>query len=106
MGCIILGQQATYRRVCYYTNWSQYRSNDMKFFPNDVDPFLCTHINFAFAKLEGNQIATTEWNDEQMYAYLTGLIRVKLLHLFHIAPATDIFVLISKIKVSNMKCRL
>ena len=41
----------------------------MKFFPSDVDPFLCTHISFAFAKLEGNQITTTEWNDEQMYDY-------------------------------------
>jgi len=40
-----------YVRVCYYTNWAQYRPAPMKFFPEDVDPFLCTHIIYSFAKL-------------------------------------------------------
>jgi len=40
-----------YVRVCYYTNWAQYRPKPMKFFPEDVDPFLCTHIIYSFAKL-------------------------------------------------------
>ena len=30
--------------VCYYTNWSQYRPKEGKFVPEDIDPFLCTHI--------------------------------------------------------------
>lgn len=30
--------------VCYYTNWSQYRVKEGKFLPEDIDPFLCTHI--------------------------------------------------------------
>ncbi|ESO85837.1 hypothetical protein LOTGIDRAFT_130303, partial [Lottia gigantea] len=51
------------RVVCYYTNWSQYRYG-MKFYPENVDPSLCTHVIYAFAKLNGNQLAPFEWNDE------------------------------------------
>ncbi|KAK7501350.1 hypothetical protein BaRGS_00007475 [Batillaria attramentaria] len=52
------------RRVCYYTNWSQYRPQGGKFFPEDIDPSLCTHLIFSFAKLENNHLAPFEWNDE------------------------------------------
>lgn len=30
--------------VCYYTNWSQYRPKEGRFVPEDIDPFLCTHL--------------------------------------------------------------
>ena len=53
-----------YRRVCYYTNWSQYRHGTGKFFPENVDPQLCTHIIYSFAKLNGNKLKAFEWNDE------------------------------------------
>ena len=50
--------------VCYYTNWSQYRQRPASFFPEDVDPFMCTHIIYAFAKLNGQSILEEfEWND-------------------------------------------
>nr|KAG5701014.1 hypothetical protein BaRGS_022725 [Batillaria attramentaria] len=52
------------RRVCYYTNWSQYRPTDGKFVPEDVDPMMCTHLIFAFATLKNNLLASYEWNDE------------------------------------------
>ena len=33
--------------------------------PEDVDPFMCTHLVFAFAKLDENsEISSYEWNDE------------------------------------------
>ena len=51
-------------RVCYYTNWSQYRDGSGKFLPENIDPTLCTHIVFAFAKVEGDDIKPYEWNDE------------------------------------------
>ncbi|KAI0212770.1 Acidic mammalian chitinase [Lamellibrachia satsuma] len=53
-----------YKRVCYYTNWSQYRPAPAKFFPENVDANLCTHVVFAFAKMEGNMLSPYEWNDD------------------------------------------
>ncbi|KAL3875564.1 hypothetical protein ACJMK2_033505 [Sinanodonta woodiana] len=53
-----------FNRVCYYTNWAQYRPGQGKFVPEDIDPDLCSHIIYAFAKLNGNQLQAYEWNDE------------------------------------------
>ena len=50
--------------VCYHTNWSQYRPGSGKFFPENIDPGLCTHMVYAFAKLTGNHLAAYEWNDD------------------------------------------
>ncbi|KAL8588979.1 hypothetical protein ACOMHN_065761 [Nucella lapillus] len=55
---------AQLRRVCYYTNWSQYRSGAGKFVPENVDPTVYTHYIYAFATMHGNQLAPFEWNDE------------------------------------------
>lgn len=48
------------------TNWAQYRPNNTKFRPSDVDPFLCTHLIFAFAAINttSHEIKSFEWNDE------------------------------------------
>ncbi|XP_033008598.1 acidic mammalian chitinase-like [Lacerta agilis] len=50
--------------VCYFTNWAQYRPEPAKYFPNNVDPHLCTHLMYAFATMNDNKIAPYEWNDE------------------------------------------
>jgi chitinase len=50
--------------VCYHTNWSQYRSDNGKFFPENIDANLCTHIIYSFAKISGDRLAPYEWNDE------------------------------------------
>lgn len=56
---------ACLRRVCYFANWAQYGpTSNTQFFAKDIDPFVCTHIVFAFAKLNGNKLAPIEWNDE------------------------------------------
>ncbi|XP_019402031.1 PREDICTED: acidic mammalian chitinase-like [Crocodylus porosus] len=41
--------------------------------PEDVDPCLCTHIIYAFAGMQNNQIQTIEWNDVALYAGVNGL---------------------------------
>ncbi|XP_052787415.1 chitotriosidase-1-like isoform X2 [Mya arenaria] len=53
-----------FRIVCVYTNWSQYRPGDGKFLPEDVDPTLCTHLIYVYAKLQRNKLHSSEWNDE------------------------------------------
>jgi hypothetical protein len=44
-------QKSKYKIVCYYTNWAQYRPKPATYFPDNVDPNLCTHVIFAFAKI-------------------------------------------------------
>jgi len=38
--------------VCYFTNWAWYRPSPAKFFPEDTDPNLCTHVVYGFATLD------------------------------------------------------
>ena len=52
------------RRVCYYTNWSQYRHGRGKFVPEDVPLNLCTHVVYAFASMKNGHLAAFEWNDD------------------------------------------
>ncbi|KAF2346332.1 Glycoside hydrolase family 18 catalytic domain [Trinorchestia longiramus] len=39
------------RVVCYYSNWSVYRKGIAKFVPQHINPYLCTHLVYAFAGL-------------------------------------------------------
>ncbi|RNA03844.1 chitotriosidase-1 isoform X1 [Brachionus plicatilis] len=59
-------KQDSFKLVCYMTNWAQYRPNNTKFVPSDLDPFLCTHYIYAFASINTTtyEIKSFEWNDE------------------------------------------
>ena len=52
-------------RVCYFTNWAQYRAG-AKYTVDDIDVNLCTHIIYSFAKINKTteNIELTEWNDD------------------------------------------
>ena len=68
---------SSYVRIGYYTNWAQYRSGDAMFTPENIDPFLCTHIVYAFAKIDrSGKLATVEWNDIEMFAKLHQLKQI------------------------------
>ncbi|CAF4542662.1 unnamed protein product, partial [Rotaria magnacalcarata] len=42
-------------RVCYITNWSRYRSGEAKFEIEYIDPFMCSHIIYAYATVDDNK---------------------------------------------------
>ena len=64
-----------YVRVCYHTNWSQYRPGAGKFWPENIDPHLCTHLVYSFAKINRNndKLAMYEWNDDKLYPRFNAL---------------------------------
>ncbi|XP_060792883.1 acidic mammalian chitinase-like [Neoarius graeffei] len=65
---------SAYQLICYFTNWAQYRSDAAKYVPENVCPFLCTHLIYAFAMINSaNQLATVEWNDETLYKSFNSL---------------------------------
>ena len=77
LGCLQL-VSSEYVRVCYYTNWSQYRPKGATFLPEDIDPFLCTHVIHSFAKISRttHKMETTEENDHDLYKRINALKKV------------------------------
>jgi hypothetical protein len=42
-----------YKRVCVYPNWSIERESKIaRILPEDIDPFLCTHIHYCYAYID------------------------------------------------------
>ena len=73
------------RRICYYANWAPYRDLTPPLYPDQIDPALCTHIHFAFAKIdpknfsilptEEHDINWTAKSNMPLYIRLYGLKR-------------------------------
>ncbi|TRY98308.1 hypothetical protein DNTS_022310 [Danionella cerebrum] len=67
-GLVFVDASVSMEMGCYFTNWSQYRPGIGKYMPSNVDPFLCTHLFYAFAMINhANELVTYEWNDETLY---------------------------------------
>ena len=44
---------AEFKRVCVYPSWSTLQESDLASLkPEEIDPFLCTHIHYAYANLD------------------------------------------------------
>ncbi|XP_069488689.1 acidic mammalian chitinase-like [Ambystoma mexicanum] len=67
---------SSYKMVCYFTNWAQYRPEPAKYKPEQVDPHLCTHGIYAFATMNQHKIAPYEWNDDVLYRDYNNLKKV------------------------------
>ncbi|CAF1972404.1 unnamed protein product [Rotaria magnacalcarata] len=62
-------------RVCYITNWSRYRSGEAKFEIEYIDPFMCSHIIYAYATVDDNkpEIKPVQQDDIEHYRELALL---------------------------------
>ncbi|KAJ8878485.1 hypothetical protein PR048_019063, partial [Dryococelus australis] len=76
-----------FKIVCYFTNWAWYRPGDGKYFPEDIDENLCTHIVYGFAVLDYENLivkAHDSWADfdnkfyERVVAYKKKGLKVSL----------------------------
>lgn len=54
------------RRVCYFANWALYRGLEPPLYPDDIDPTLCTHIHYAFAKIDSETLKLVATEDHDM----------------------------------------
>lgn len=45
--------------VCYYGSWSHWRSYPGQLSPDSIDPHLCTHIIYSFAKIDPESFEIT-----------------------------------------------
>ena len=79
-GCVLHFQPTAseYVRGCYYTNWSQHRPKGATFLPEDIDPFLCTHVMFAFAQINRttHTLEIYQENDHDLYRRINALKNV------------------------------
>lgn len=58
--------QKTGNVICFFSSWAWYKPSDGKFFPEDIDPSLCTHIIYSFALLDNETLlmkSSDEWTD-------------------------------------------
>ena len=67
------------RRVCYYTNWSQYRWGIGHYNWQNYEDGLCTHIIYSFGKIIEPingvfELAYYEWNDSHGYKGVRKMI--------------------------------
>ena len=42
--------------VCYFSNWASLRSGNGQFLPENIDASLCSHVVYAFAKLDSETL--------------------------------------------------
>ncbi|XP_034027409.1 acidic mammalian chitinase-like [Thalassophryne amazonica] len=69
-----LQMASSYKLVCYFTNWSQYRPSIGRFLLNNIDANLCTHLVYAYSKIsKTNELAKYEWNDYELYRTFNNL---------------------------------
>lgn len=59
--------------MCYVTSWSQYRNGEGQFISDNLDANLCTHLVFAFANMENNELTYESTQDTSYYNDLSDL---------------------------------
>ena len=50
--CFVFPATRGFKRVCYFGSWAMKRAKvDARMDIDDIDPFMCTHLIYAFAKM-------------------------------------------------------
>ncbi|KAL4828994.1 hypothetical protein H8958_019503 [Nasalis larvatus] len=70
---LLLQGGSAYKLVCYFTNWSQDRQEPGKFTPENVDPFLCSHLIYSFASIENNKVIIKDKSEVMLYQTINSL---------------------------------
>ncbi|XP_008570097.1 PREDICTED: chitinase-3-like protein 2 [Galeopterus variegatus] len=70
---LLLQGGCAYKLVCYFTNWSQERHEPGKFTPENIDPFLCSHLIYSFASISNNRVVIKDKNDMMLYQTINNL---------------------------------
>ncbi|RXG69677.1 Chitotriosidase-1 [Armadillidium vulgare] len=66
------------KRICYYAipslgSWDKTLKN---LNPEDIDPFICTHLIIAFAKIQNNTIQPKKFSDVEIYKKVLSLKKI------------------------------
>uniref|UniRef100_H0X3H2 Chitinase 3 like 2 n=1 Tax=Otolemur garnettii TaxID=30611 RepID=H0X3H2_OTOGA len=70
---LLLQGGSAYKLVCYFTNWSQERQEPGKFTPENIDPFLCSHLIYSFASISNNKIIIKDKNAAVLYQTINSV---------------------------------
>ena len=66
--------------ICYFSNWAGLRSGDGRFIPENIDARLCSHVVYAFAKLDEDSLSMTPSGpksdlDDKYYKRVKDVVR-------------------------------
>ncbi|XP_042535116.1 chitinase-3-like protein 2 isoform X2 [Dipodomys spectabilis] len=70
---MLLQGGSAYKLVCYFTNWSHERQEPGKFTYEDIDPFLCSHLIYAFAGISNHKVIVNDKNAAMLYQTINNL---------------------------------
>ncbi|KAI5750701.1 hypothetical protein M8J77_000551 [Diaphorina citri] len=57
-------KEEPYKVICYYTSWAYLRQAEGKYSPEDIDGSLCTHLVYAFADLDEQELVIRPHNNK------------------------------------------
>ena len=66
--------------ICYFSNWAGLRSGEGRFIPENIDARLCSHVVYAFAKLDEDSLSMTPSGpksdlDDKYYKRVRDVVR-------------------------------
>ncbi|GAB1605895.1 acidic mammalian chitinase-like isoform X1, partial [Argonauta hians] len=88
-----------FRRVCYFTNWAQYRPGIGRFTISNIESRLCSHIHYAFAKINDDELVHFEANDIPTHNSI-GMYK-QIVNLKNINPALKVVLSVGGYSAGN-----